>query len=160
MPLRDDDPTAVGEYVLEDRLGSGGMGVVYRARSASGRLVAIKLVHAQYRDDEEFRSRFRQEVAAVRRVSGAFTAAVVDADPEVAVTRLVEQRGFREADARARIARQASREERLARADFVIHNDGTPEELRRNTEFIIMLLKSLPPRERLEVEGEEPDDEE
>ena len=84
MPLRDDDPTAVGEYVLEDRLGSGGMGVVYRARSASGRLVAIKLVHAQYRDDEEFRSRFRQEVAAVRRVSGAFTAAVVDADPEAA----------------------------------------------------------------------------
>jgi dephospho-CoA kinase len=56
---------------------------------------------------------------------------VVDADPEIAVTRLVEQRGFREADARARIARQASREERLARADFVIHNDGTREELER-----------------------------
>ncbi|WNZ07426.1 serine/threonine-protein kinase [Streptomyces sp. 11x1] len=84
MPLRDDDPTVIGEYVLEDRLGAGGMGVVYRARSASGRLVAIKLVHAQYRDDEEFRSRFRQEVAAVRRVSGAFTAAVVDADPDAA----------------------------------------------------------------------------
>ncbi|SFM56336.1 Serine/threonine protein kinase [Streptomyces sp. cf124] len=84
MPLRDDDPTVIGGYVLEDRLGSGGMGVVYRARSASGRLVAIKLVHAQYRDDEEFRSRFRQEIAAVRRVSGAFTAAVVDADPEAA----------------------------------------------------------------------------
>ncbi|MEV6384578.1 serine/threonine-protein kinase [Streptomyces sp. NPDC051773] len=84
MPLRDDDPTVIGGYALEDRLGSGGMGVVYRARSASGRLVAIKLVHAQYRDDEEFRSRFRQEIAAVRRVSGAFTAAVVDADPEAA----------------------------------------------------------------------------
>ncbi|MFF9037636.1 serine/threonine-protein kinase [Streptomyces sp. NPDC014892] len=84
MPLRDDDPTVIGGYALEDRLGSGGMGVVYRARSASGRLVAIKLVHAQYRDDEEFRSRFRQEVAAARRVSGAFTAAVVDADPEAA----------------------------------------------------------------------------
>ncbi|WP_200301171.1 protein kinase domain-containing protein [Streptomyces adelaidensis] len=84
MPLRDDDPTVIGGYVLEDRLGSGGMGVVYRARSESGRLVAIKLVHAQYRDDEEFRSRFRQEVAAVRRVSGAFTTPVVDADPEAA----------------------------------------------------------------------------
>ncbi|MDT0566971.1 serine/threonine-protein kinase [Streptomyces sp. DSM 3412] len=84
MPLRDDDPAVIGGYALEDRLGAGGMGVVYRARSASGRLVAIKLVHAQYRDDEEFRSRFRQEVAAARRVSGAFTAAVVDADPEAA----------------------------------------------------------------------------
>lgn len=82
MPLRDDDPTVIGGYVLKDRLGSGGMGVVYLARSASGRLVAIKLVHAQYCEDEEFRSRFRQEVAAARRVSGAFTTPVVDADPE------------------------------------------------------------------------------
>jgi dephospho-CoA kinase len=56
---------------------------------------------------------------------------VVDTDPEIAVRRLVEQRGFREADARARIARQASREERLARAGFVIENDGTREELER-----------------------------
>ncbi|MFE7842392.1 PQQ-binding-like beta-propeller repeat protein [Streptomyces sp. NPDC057474] len=82
MPLRDDDPTVIGGYALENRLGAGGMGVVYLARSASGRLVAIKLVHAQYCDDEEFRSRFRQEVAAARRVSGAFTTPVVDADPE------------------------------------------------------------------------------
>jgi dephospho-CoA kinase len=54
---------------------------------------------------------------------------VVDADPEVAVARLVGQRGFSEADARARIARQASRPERLARADFVIHNDGDRDDL-------------------------------
>jgi dephospho-CoA kinase len=49
---------------------------------------------------------------------------VVDCDPETAVERLVAQRGFREEDARARIARQASREERLAKADLVIDNDG------------------------------------
>ena len=54
---------------------------------------------------------------------------VVDLDPEVAVDRLVEHRGFRAEDARARIARQASREDRLARADFVIDNSGTPAEL-------------------------------
>ena len=54
---------------------------------------------------------------------------VVDCDPEVAVARLVEHRGFREADARARISRQVGREERLAHADFVIHNDGTVEQL-------------------------------
>src|SRR5690606_32753188 len=39
-------------------------------------------VHARYAMDPEFRGRFRQEVAAARRVSGAFTAPVVDADPE------------------------------------------------------------------------------
>jgi len=49
---------------------------------------------------------------------------VVDTDPEVAVERLVAHRGFSEADARARIARQASREDRLAKADFVIDNGG------------------------------------
>ncbi|MCD9622577.1 dephospho-CoA kinase [Rhabdothermincola salaria] len=49
---------------------------------------------------------------------------VVDTDPEIAVQRLVEHRGFTEDDARARISRQASREQRLARADFVIPNDG------------------------------------
>ena len=54
---------------------------------------------------------------------------VVDVDPEVAVRRLVEHRGFREEDARARMARQASREERLARADVVIDNSGTLEDL-------------------------------
>ncbi|BBC31558.1 hypothetical protein SGFS_028520 [Streptomyces graminofaciens] len=82
MPLRDDDPAVIGGYALLDRLGSGGMGVVYLGRSASGRLVAVKLVHAQFCEGEEFRSRFRQEIAAARRVSGAFTAPVVDADPE------------------------------------------------------------------------------
>lgn len=54
---------------------------------------------------------------------------VVDVDPEVAVRRLVEQRGMREADVRARMTRQATREERLARADFVIHNDDTLDDL-------------------------------
>ena len=54
---------------------------------------------------------------------------VVDLDPEVAVARLVEQRGFDEADARARIANQATREDRLALADFVVDNSGSPEDL-------------------------------
>ncbi|NED83572.1 protein kinase, partial [Streptomyces sp. SID11233] len=72
----------IGGYVLEARLGSGGMGTVFLARSGSGRPVAVKLIHQQFAADEEFRTRFRQEVAAARRVSGAFTAAVVDAAPD------------------------------------------------------------------------------
>jgi dephospho-CoA kinase len=54
---------------------------------------------------------------------------VVDVDPETAVARLVAQRGMREDDARARMANQASREDRLARADFVIDNSGTVDAL-------------------------------
>ncbi|MGW0713046.1 protein kinase domain-containing protein [Streptomyces sp. NPDC002643] len=82
MPLHTDDPKSVGGYKLLDRLGAGGMGVVYRARARSGREVAVKVAHAHYATDSVFRARFRQEIEAVRKVSGAFTAAVVDADPE------------------------------------------------------------------------------
>jgi len=54
---------------------------------------------------------------------------VVDVDPDLAVARLVAHRGFRADDARARIARQASRADRLARADVVIDNSGTIDDL-------------------------------
>lgn len=82
MPLQKDDPKSVGGYKLVGRLGSGGMGVVYRGRARSGREVAVKVVHAQYAENPVFRARFRQEIEAVRKVSGAFTAPVLDADPE------------------------------------------------------------------------------
>jgi serine/threonine protein kinase len=75
-------PRYAGQYLLEAELGSGGMGIVHLARSASGLPLAVKVVHAEFAQDPEFRGRFRQEVAAARRVSGAFTAPVVDADPE------------------------------------------------------------------------------
>jgi outer membrane protein assembly factor BamB len=75
-------PEYAGHYPLESCLGSGGMGVVHLARSTSGMKLAVKVVHAEFAKDPEFRGRFRQEVAAARRVSGAFTASVVDADPE------------------------------------------------------------------------------
>ncbi|RSS63286.1 serine/threonine-protein kinase, partial [Streptomyces sp. WAC06614] len=75
-------PEYAGQYRLESVLGSGGMGVVHLATSTSGLRLAVKIVHAQHAEDPEFRARFRQEIAAARRVSGAFTAPVVDADPE------------------------------------------------------------------------------
>ncbi|TDC06874.1 serine/threonine protein kinase, partial [Streptomyces sp. 8K308] len=75
-------PERLGDYVLERRLGSGGMGVVYLARTVAGRQLAIKVIRREYAEDAGFRARFRREVAAARRVSGAFTAPVVDADPE------------------------------------------------------------------------------
>ncbi|SDL12332.1 dephospho-CoA kinase [Nonomuraea maritima] len=54
---------------------------------------------------------------------------VVDASDDVRIRRLAEHRGMSEADAKARIAAQASREKRLAAADIVIDNEGTLDEL-------------------------------
>lgn len=81
-PLRRWDPEHVGGYTLLGRLGAGAMGQVYLGRSAAGRLVAVKTIKAELADEPDFRNRFGQEVAAARRVSGAFTAAVVAADSD------------------------------------------------------------------------------
>jgi dephospho-CoA kinase len=59
---------------------------------------------------------------------------VVDVDPDIAVRRLVEHRGFDEADARQRIASQVPRAERLAVADRVLDNSGTVEDLERQVD--------------------------
>jgi hypothetical protein len=84
-PLRRWDPEQVGGFVLIGRLGAGAMGQVYLARSAAGRLVAVKTIKTELAEEPDFRNRFGQEVAAARRVSGAFTAAVVAADSEADV---------------------------------------------------------------------------
>ncbi|WP_328770942.1 serine/threonine-protein kinase [Streptomyces sp. NBC_00286] len=85
QPLDVGEPTTVGPYRLLGRLGSGGMGRVYLGRSAGGRTVAVKIVHPHFALDEEFRARFRREVDAARRVGGAYTAPVLDADPDAAI---------------------------------------------------------------------------
>ncbi|ARQ72563.1 hypothetical protein CAG99_21995 [Streptomyces marincola] len=72
----------MGRYRMVARLGAGGMGRVYLGRSPGGRDVAVKVVRAELAEDPGFRQRFAREVAAARRVTGVFTASVVDADPE------------------------------------------------------------------------------
>ncbi|MFK0189904.1 PQQ-binding-like beta-propeller repeat protein [Kitasatospora sp. NPDC090308] len=79
-PLDRTDPESVGPYRLLARLGAGGMGRVYLARSAGGRTVAVKVVRADLAGDADFRERFRREVSAAQSVGGTFTAPVVDAD--------------------------------------------------------------------------------
>ncbi|PYC66655.1 serine/threonine protein kinase [Streptomyces tateyamensis] len=79
-PLDSTDPEAIGPYRLIARLGVGGMGRVYLARSAGGRTVAVKVVRGELAGDQEFLTRFGREVAAARAVDGTYTAPVVDAE--------------------------------------------------------------------------------
>lgn len=80
-PLAVSDPSRIGPYLLLGRLGAGGMGRVFLARSDSGRTVAVKLVHEEHVSDEQFRARFRREIEAARRVGEQYTAPVLDAGP-------------------------------------------------------------------------------
>ncbi|MEU3460607.1 protein kinase [Streptomyces sp. NPDC006733] len=75
------DPRQVAQYRIVARLGAGGMGQVYLARSPGGRSVAVKVVRADLAQDPQFRVRFAREVESAKRVSGVFTAPVIDADP-------------------------------------------------------------------------------
>ncbi|MEU8787379.1 PQQ-binding-like beta-propeller repeat protein [Streptomyces sp. NPDC048637] len=85
QPLQDDDPQSLGDYRLVARLGAGGMGRVYLARTSGGRTFAVKVVRPELAEDPDFRRRFQHEVSIARSVSGPYTAAVVDADTEAAL---------------------------------------------------------------------------
>ncbi len=97
IPLRPDDPEQVAGYRLLGRLGAGGMGVVYLAELPDGppgeprQQVAVKVVRGELADDDGFRARFRREVTAARRVSGACVVQVLDADPEAETPYMVSE---------------------------------------------------------------------
>ncbi|MFF3687088.1 bifunctional serine/threonine-protein kinase/ABC transporter substrate-binding protein [Streptomyces sp. NPDC002187] len=83
-PLRTTDPAKLAGHRLLGRLGAGGMGVVYLARSAGGTLVALKVIQAEYAEETDFRERFRREADTARRMTSPWVAPLVDADPEAA----------------------------------------------------------------------------
>ncbi|MFI0897039.1 WD40 repeat domain-containing serine/threonine protein kinase [Streptomyces sp. NPDC020983] len=81
--LESGDGRRVGPYRVWSEVGRGGMGRVLLGTGPDGRCVAVKVVRAQFVEDEGFRARFRREVAASRRVSGGGPAvAVLDADAD------------------------------------------------------------------------------
>ncbi|MEI5526640.1 serine/threonine-protein kinase [Streptomyces brasiliscabiei] len=82
QPLQSDDPSQVAGYRLAARLGAGGMGRVYLSHTQGGRPVAIKVVRPELADDPAFRRRFGREIKAARRVRGAYTAELIDADAD------------------------------------------------------------------------------
>jgi serine/threonine protein kinase/outer membrane protein assembly factor BamB len=76
------DPDWLGPFRVTARLGAGGMGQVFLCQSAGGRPVAVKMIRAELAVDPEFRVRFQREVAAARKVSGLYTALLIDADAD------------------------------------------------------------------------------
>ncbi|MFI0966473.1 bifunctional serine/threonine-protein kinase/ABC transporter substrate-binding protein [Streptomyces sp. NPDC021080] len=80
--LRSSDPARIADHRLLGRLGAGGMGVVYLARSSGGALVALKVLLAEYAEEPGFKERFRREVEVARRVDSPSVVPLVDADPD------------------------------------------------------------------------------
>ncbi|MGW6864349.1 protein kinase domain-containing protein [Streptomyces sp. NPDC054904] len=85
LPLLPDDPERLGAYTLLGRLGGGGMGTVFLARTAGGRLAAVKTVRADLRDRPGYRERLTLEAEAARSLGAEHTAAFLGADPDTAV---------------------------------------------------------------------------
>lgn len=80
--LRSSDPARIAGHRLLGRLGAGGMGLVYLARTSTGALVALKVLAAEYAEDQGFRERFRREVEVARRISSPWAVSLVDADAD------------------------------------------------------------------------------
>ncbi|WP_329343341.1 bifunctional serine/threonine-protein kinase/ABC transporter substrate-binding protein [Streptomyces sp. NBC_00663] len=81
-PLRGADPASIAGHRLLRRLGAGGMGVVYLARSPGGSLAAVKVIRAAHSHDAGFRARFRREVETASRVASPWVVPLLDADPD------------------------------------------------------------------------------
>ncbi|MEU3618440.1 bifunctional serine/threonine-protein kinase/ABC transporter substrate-binding protein [Streptomyces sp. NPDC006872] len=81
-PLRSSDPAHIADHRLLGRLGAGGMGVVYLARTPGGALVALKVLLAEYAEDQGFKERFRREVEVARLVDSPWAVPLVDADAD------------------------------------------------------------------------------
>lgn len=128
-------------------------GVVFSQPAALADLNAI--VHPAVREEVGRRLHSLRESGAdvvilavplLVETGGAYDVAavvVVDCPEEVAVGRLVEHRGMDEADVRRRMAAQASREERTAAADVIIHNDGSLDDLKSQVDETWTWIQSL-----------------
>ncbi|MGW5342526.1 serine/threonine-protein kinase [Streptomyces sp. NPDC004050] len=139
-PLRDVDPACIGAHALLARLGAGGMGQVYLARSPGGRLVAVKVIRDEIVGHPEALARFRREAETVRAVRSAYTANLIDASLAAApfwlateyvagptLARAVAQRGALPADTCRRLFAALAEGLASVHAYGVTHRDFKPQ---------------------------------
>ena len=87
--LQANDPRSLDGYEIVGRLGEGASGVVYRAKQSDGTFVALKVLRAEFANDEKVRERLRREATALQRVAGGRTAKVLKVEADGAVPYLV-----------------------------------------------------------------------
>jgi hypothetical protein len=80
MVVQNTVPERLGPYLLMERIGEGGMGVVHLARDSQGRAVAVKVLRPGMASDVDARRRLEREFETMRRVRSPFVAEVIDAD--------------------------------------------------------------------------------
>ncbi|MFD3469606.1 serine/threonine-protein kinase [Streptomyces sp. NPDC058682] len=146
--LRPGDPLEIGGYRLLARLGSGGMGEVFLARTMSGRALALKTVHRELSLDADFAHRFDREIRTSDRVRSPWTVSVVDfsapgASPQWLATEYVPApslgdwvRGWGplQAPAVQQLGRELSAALVSVRAAGIVHRDIKPANVLLGTE--------------------------
>jgi serine/threonine protein kinase len=74
--LLPNDPKEIGGIQILDRLGSGGAGIVYKGRDKDNEIVAVKVLHAEFANNQTVRKRLEREADAMRSVKGSRTVKV------------------------------------------------------------------------------------
>ena len=139
MTVQDQMPERLGPYRVLERLGEGGMGVVYLAADEEQRRVAVKALRPAVANDPNARRRLAREVETMRRVRSPFVAEVLDADvtcePPYIVTRYVSGQTLEEVVGRggpmtgqalARVASGLAFALAAVHAAGVVHRDLKP----------------------------------
>jgi predicted Ser/Thr protein kinase len=131
MTVQDRMPDKFGPYRVLERIGEGGMGVVYLATDSEQRPVAVKVLRPAVAGDPDGRRRLAREVETMRRVRSPFVAEVIDADvtcdPPYIVTRYVRGRTLDQvvtADGPLRGAELAAVARGVAAALTAVHSAG------------------------------------
>src|SRR5215470_1562398 len=126
MNAQDVTPDRLGDYRLLDRIGEGGMGVVFLARDRGHRTVALKVLRSGVAGDPTARRRLAREVETMRRVRSPHVAEVIDADLDGDMPYMVTQDGPLRGQALASLASGLAEALVAVHAAGVVHRDVKP----------------------------------
>ncbi len=149
-----ENPTQLGDYRIVERIGRGGMGVVYKAvHQRMGRTVALKLLRREMQGRPELLRRFNREVRAAARLTHPNIVAALDAREEGGLHYLiteyvsgrdlnetVRQQGPLAVEAAVDCVLQAARGLEYAHSLGIVHRDIKPANLLRGEDGVVKVL--------------------